>query len=74
MAAQIYTKKFSPAHYIGLKIRKATRTVELQFAESHGDAFAVTIPLGELQRLYGDVTRQIEKAPDLFALASKTTS
>ena len=72
MNAQIYRERFSFAHYVDLEIQKATRLAEIRFADKDGDAFAVTIPLGELKRLYDEVTRRKEKEPDLFAHESRT--
>ena len=66
MAAQTYKSRFDHSRYVGLKIRKATQLAELQFVEAHSGAFAVTIPLGSLKRLYDDVQRKLQKDASLF--------
>jgi len=63
--------RIMPAHYVGLRIRRAIETVELHFAEPDSSPFAVTIPLVQLGMLHREILRKLEKEPGLFDHGSK---
>ncbi len=62
---------FEPARYIGLNIRRASELADLQFAKLDSAALTVTIPARQLSRIYAEIDRKLQKAPELDARVSK---